>query len=255
MASTQIKAVALYENAGIDATAVFSGTEVSGREKENAVDWQEYTVFEVEAGTTTLTWTLDSAQPIDAVAIYHASMGAGIGATVEVEVNAGGWATIDTVVLDGSGHVRFLQFDTIGGATEIRWTFTVSGGSLLVRQLMAGLQLEMYKGQWSGISPGTLLSGIVKTNMISSSGALIGANVRRTVRQMEITLDMLSESWVRNEWAAFAEHMQGKPCVFSWNPTEWPREAVWAAATEIKAPSNSSIAPSMQVSMPLVVRG
>lgn len=248
------KAIALYDNAGVDATAVYSGTEVSGFGKENAVDWQEYSLFEVEVGTNTLTWTFGSARSIDCFALWHADVPTGAACTVTLEVNTGAWVTVGSVTLDTSGNMRIERITEQTGVTAVRFVFAVSFDAVRFRQLMAGSELEMYKGQHQGVAPGTLTHGIVRTNVIATAGAILGASVRRTSKQMEISLSLLSETWVDGDWEAFAQHASTKPFAFLWDPDNRPRDAVWATANNIVAPRFADPNPSMEVSMPLTVR-
>lgn len=245
--------IVLYDNVGDGATPSYTGTEIDGQGKENAADWQEYTLFSVETGSTTLTWTLAAAATIDAIAVYHADRGDTSG-TVTIDVYTGSWYNVATVTLDDLGNMRLETFTSVSSVTQIRFVFAITDGPLLIRQLMAGEALQMYKGQFQGVRPGTLPGGAIRTNVISSTGAIIGSNVRRTVRTMEISLSLLSEDWVRTQWTAFAEHAERKPFAYLWDPDVQTRDAVWAAASEIVPPEYGSPSPSMTARMPLVVR-
>jgi hypothetical protein len=106
-------------------------------------------------------------------------------------------------------------------------------------------------GQWADITPPTLYSGVVLSNVIAENGSILGRNVRRAEKKGELSLDYLDPTWVRTSWDAFAIHAARYPFFYRWDPVGHPAEVAFAAAESIQAPRNSSPPPYMSVSMPM----
>lgn len=257
----------LYDDIARKSTSsyVYSGTEVSGFDVENAFDLRSFSKFRQTAGTQTITITVGEDITLNEWFAYWVNPLYSGASTFEIkiEVDTGsGYVTADTFNpatfndQNRYGNVRMREIGpySLELGDQVRYSFTVpSGETLDIRSLMAGERLEFEIGQHSNIAPGSFTGGLVTTNTISINGSALGRAVRRQSKSMEIELEYLSDTWVRTYWEPFAEHASTNWFAYSWDEDGHPNDAVFASATEINRPENSSPIPKLSVTMPLEV--
>ena len=155
---------------------------------------------------------------------------------------------------DSRGELRVFIFNntTILSGRKLRFEFQIGSDPLLVRQLVAGQRLSLQMGQYAGISPPRLLSGIVQSNTIAQNGSILGRNVRRLERNNSIDLQYLTESWIRDNWDPFARHASRFAFIYQWNHNDYPDEVAFATG-EVQPPVNSMPPGHMSVTMPMKI--
>jgi hypothetical protein len=232
----------------------YTGTETAGFERQNAWDWFDWSSFRPSLGTSSLEVTLPAGATVDAAVLFSGGIaGLATSVSVEYETAPAVWASLGTFGAPAAGMVWLdIGSTAIGVGRKVRFLFTGVTGTIDVRQVTVGARLSFPTGQWSGMAPPTLTSGVVTETVISIAGSMLGRNVRRMEKTAEIALDYLEQSWVRATWEPFAQHATRFSFWYRWNPTEYPAEIALAGAMEIKAPTNGK-QPFMSLSMPLKV--
>lgn len=232
----------------------YSGVGVVGRAAQNAVDWRDFSLFEVDANsTTTLDITLPNGGTIDAWSIYVANYTGNVSHGVELYYESS--PSIFTLLGDISaagGTLSLNQFSeiTVAAGRKIRFSFAIGTATMLVRQLVVGKCLEFERGQWVDITSPNFSQGIISDNIISVNGSAIARNIRRLSRSVTISLDLLNKDWMRNFWEPFQAHAARYAFIYQWSPTLYPNEVAFALAKEINPPVQNS-RDFMSITMPL----
>lgn len=245
----------LYNNVLRDYSSIsYSGTGVAEKGPVNAVDWRDFSLFEVDASSTTiLDFTIQTTSVIDAVSLYVTNY-TGTGSN-SIELQCESSASVFTSLVTTSSAGGKLTFDTFSEVTitaglRIRFIFTTGTESLNIRQLVVGKHLEFNRGQWSGVTPPNFTSGNVSENIISVNGSIIARNNRYLERSATIDMNYLNNAWMRTYWEPFQLHATKYPFIYQWSPSEFPNEVAFAAASKVNPPVQDSIN-FMSVSMPL----
>lgn len=251
-----VLAEVLYDNALRDDDITYSGAVTLGFEPENAVDWRDFSLFRPAVGTSTFDVIVPANHTIDTAYLWPLiNSGASItSVAIQYESAPATFTTLYTFtpttnsILSG----KFGAVTVLAGR-KVRVVFTGVVGDFDIRQVTVGRRLQFPIGQWVGVAPPSLVSGVVMENVISVNGSVIARNVRRTEKKAMINLNYLEQSWVRNTWDPFAQHATRYAFWYSWNPVGYPAELAFAVAEEISAPTNSTPVPRMAVEMPLRV--
>lgn len=251
----------LYENAYTQTgvTVAYSGTELDGFNKENAIDYKDFSTFQPEVSATTdLDVTVAATRDIDCWSFFNQKTGSSgtFTMTLYYESAPSVFTQLDQVTLaDGNLELREFSSVEVVSGRRIRVTFTTGANPFYVRQLMIGEVMEMERGQYSGVNPQTLVQGIVQSNNISENGSILGTNVKRIDVKSQIDLMYCTESWIRTTWNTFSNHCAvGRSFFYAWNPSQYPDEVVFCVASKINAPKNITPTPLMSVSMPIICR-
>ena len=242
----------LYNNVLRDATTVtYSGTETSGFEKENATDYFDWTLFRTSSGSTSLDFTVGTDTDLDSVSAYVKTVGGTNSITLQYESSVSAFTTLQTYSAP-SGSLTFDTFNsvTVSSGRRIRFSI-VSATSIDIRQLWAGEYMEFQRGQWATATPPTLTQGIKVSNNISVNGSFLGRSIKRTERSGKISLEHLTQDWVRDTWEPFADHCARSPFVYLWSDnTAYSSEVGYCFAENIVVPKNAGNS-FMSVEMPL----
>lgn len=240
----------LYNNVLRDATTTtYSGSETTGFEKENAIDFFDWTLFRTSSGSTDLDFTMGANTDLDSFSIYTKTHTTSNTIALKYESGVSSFTTLQTYTAT-SGKLTMDSFNsvTVSSGRRIRISFT--GGSVDVRQLWAGEYMEMERGQWVGATSPVLNQGIKVTNSISVNGSFLGRSIKRNERSGKISLEHLTQAWVRSTWEPFTAHCAKRPFIFQWNPDTYPDEIGFCFAESIQAPQNAGNS-YMSVEMPI----
>ena len=277
----------LYRNLLRDAlSVVYSGTETVGMELENAYDLNDWSFFATQSSiSTTLEFTLPYGSLYDTIALMIVPFSTtelpdeliiGLGligqgqiglsdgeCTVTISRETGDgtnvWVDIATHTFTGTDSLWYLNLPALyvtNNNERLRMTFAnIPGSQMLIREMSVGRRLEFEIGQHANVAPPSLASGFVLTNTPSMNGSLLGRQTRRVEKVAEIKLELLSPTWVYNQWNPFALFAaKYGPFFYSWNYYSKPEDSCLVTATDIQAPINMSGKPYlMEVSMPLRV--
>ncbi|UOF83036.1 hypothetical protein [Caudoviricetes sp.] len=241
----------LYDNVFRKGTLAYSGTVTSGFEKENAVDWRDFSFFAPSSGTTALSVALTAGQSIDTACIWVGTLGGLTAITVDYESAPSVFTTLATISSPVVGF-NFVTFASVAVATgrQVRVNFVDAAGTSRIRQVTVGPRLTFPIGEWVDKTPHALQSGLVMDNIISMNGSIIARNVRRVEKSGAINLEYLTEAWVRTYWEPFITHAINYPFWYRWSPRDYANDVIFAAAQEIQAPKNGGEIGRMTVGMP-----
>lgn len=254
------QSVVLYENnltEGVSSVA-YSGTEISGFEKENAYDYLDFSTFKPQvSATTNLDFTMGGSQTINSIGMFIKKVGgSGLNIVLQYESSPSTYTTLGTYN-DVDGDLTFNTFGqvTVSSGRKIRLEITSDATQYEIRQLFVGPRLLFQRGQYVGVNPPTMRQGTILNNSISVNGALIGSTVKREKITTRIEQEFLTESWARANWEQFSERAsKGKGFFYQWNPTDYPDEVVYCMAQKVDAPENISPTPLMRAGLTAICR-
>lgn len=250
------KSLVLYNNLlrQSGATLSYSGTGVVGREEGNAIDWRDFSLFEVDASAITeLEITLPDGGTFDSWSIYVANY-TGTGnqsISLEYESSPSTFTPVDSQSLAG-GKLTFESISqiTVAAGRKVKFIFDVGTATMLIRQLVVGNSLEFERGQWDGVTPPNFTQGAVVDNIISVNGSVIARNLRHLERSASINLSHIDKDWMRTNFEPFQVHATRYAFIYKWSPVEYPNEIAFSVAKDIVAPQHDRYR-FMSVSMPL----
>jgi len=89
-------------------------------------------------------------------------------------------------------------------------------------------------------------------NNETNQGHFVGRSIIRRGIETEISLSLVREAWVRNQWEPLLDHAELRPLYLVWSPVHWPDEAafVWSRGA-IPKPRYTNAAGFMEVSLPV----
>ena len=250
----------LYETNLVEgvSSVAYSGTEISGFEKENAYDYLDFSTFKPQvSATTNLDFTLNADKQISSIGMFIKKVGgSGLNIILKYESSPSTYTTLGTYN-DVDGDLTFNTFGqvTVSSGRKIRLEITSDATQYEIRQIIVGPYLEFQRGQYVGVNPPTMIQGRVLNNSISVNGALIGSTVKREKVTTRIEQEFLTESWARSSWEAFSSRASsGKGFFYQWNPSQYPSEVVYCMAQKVDAPENISPTPLMRAGLTAICR-
>ena len=253
----------LYDNALKKAgvTIAYNGTDYSGFEYTNAIDYKDFSLFQLEPSQNrNLEFTMAADTDINKWGLFAKYTG-GAGNFIvriyyEQTVGMADYVLLDSMTnADGALRLEGFSGVTVLSGAKIRIRFEVGSGTFYIRQIMVGEVMDMERGQYVGVNPPTLSQGIVQSNNLSENGSILGSNIKRIDVKSKISLKYCTETWVRDDWDPFAIHAsKGRGFFYQWNPTEYSGEVVYCVASKVSDPKNMSPTPLMSVDMDLICR-
>lgn len=117
--------------------------------------------------------------------------------------------------------------------------------------VFAGIVLEMQRPcSYGGHSPIVLSSRTEYNNSVSDSGQWLGRTITRRGVESSYDWQLLTASFVRDNFMPFVEHAKTKPFFMAWRPDYYPDDVVYGWTSDDITPSNRGGATSfMSVSM------
>jgi hypothetical protein len=249
----------LYDNKlrRSDSVITFSGTVTPGQLPRNAYDWRDFSIFQVTGSEiVALDAKWDEEVTFNTWGFYaekYSPLGATVKLQVETAAGSGLYTDVDEVTVNHETFLFMRAVDTQTVAPGVQTRVEIDNGAdiMHVRQIVYGTRLDFPIGQHQGIKPPTLVYGIAIDNNIAVNGSILGRGFRRMERKTDIVLEYLEPSWVRTYWEPFSKHMVRFGCFYSWDPSGYPTEVVFAVAPNINPPENAHNNGRMSVSMPL----
>ena len=240
-----VQAQILYQNLlAPPASVTYSGTVVVGFDPINAYDWRDFTLFQSQAAATLVLDMASASAWSDSIVIWGPASAGTNGVTVEQSNDGTTWT--DPLVTGNMPLANPYWFNFAFTKRYLRLTFA---GAAQYRQITVGTKLTFPMGQWLDVSPPMLVQGVVVENQISVNGSIIGRNLRRFEKTGQLSLDYLSQSWVRSVWDPFVQSAIRYPFWWRWNPVGYPTEIGFAVADSINAPKNTAPLPTMHADM------
>jgi len=244
----------LYDSAlhRFKASLSYDGTLVEGFDPENAVDWRDFSLFRADTGTTHLKVQTTAAINLDSFVFWLTALPASVTLYVETSPDDAVWTTRATVAV--TSLLQWADFTSVAVASGDYIRVRIangSGGAIDFRQISVGLKLQFPVGQWNGIAPPTLYSGVVVENVTAVNGSIIGRNVRRLEKSGKLDINLLDPTWIRTYYDPFQRHAGRFAFWYRWHPVGYPTEVAFAAANDIVAPTNDRPGPKMKIEMPM----
>jgi len=257
----------LWDNLLTTGTPTYSGTEVSGFEKENAVDTLDFSMFRVTkagAGTQTLDYVWGSAVVIDHAAWFLKvpdSSPSSYTITLSLETANGSAVfnvfmsmTFTTGVATEVLRARSWGPHTLAAGARARWTVTVPAGGILdIRELYLGRALVFPIGQHVSAVPFGFTGGGVSGTVVSTGGCVLARTLTRVTKSATIKLEYLTNEWVTAFWEPFAVHARKRGFFYLWDMEDHPSHCAYAIASSVPFPQNTMPVPTMSVSMELTI--
>ncbi len=249
----------LYDNLLRDpdlSSLTYDGTEVVGFEKENAIDWRDWSLFRVEGGvgTTTLEAKFGDDHVLDSASWYIKEPTETLTMRVLYESLPAFFTLLAEFTSLTDPLILLKTFDevTLLSGRRLRFEFNDPVGvDQDVRQVAAGTVLAFPIGQHQGIAPPNLRGEFVVSNTIGVNGSFLGRDKVRADLQGEIDLEFVApQTWVRDEWIPLMEHAERFAFFYAWDLDGFPDEVVFAWARSTPRPSNTGPSAKMTTNLP-----
>ena len=231
----------------------YSVAEVAGFEKENAVDWRDFSLFRAATGTTELDGLLSADGDVDTFSWYIKTPSTDYTFKLQYESAPATFtdlATVDTSVDPLIGMKTFNKVTVLNGRkirVQLIGLTTVED----IRQFTAGVRLDFPIGQHQGIRPPNLRGRFVMSNLIGVNGSFLGRDKIRADIQGEIELEFVQpQTFVRDLWLAMMEHAERFAFFYAWDLDGFADEVVFAWARDTPRPLNSGPNEKMLVELP-----
>ncbi len=243
-----------YENLAETASLVTASSEATGFDKENAYDRRTDDWWKPTAGgTSTLTFDLGSAKPVDYGAFYAHDLHTQ-GATIELRYSTDNFAADDNLAATSTPTTSAPVIKVFTSLSKRYWQWKITGASnaQVLGVVSFGARLDSPDGPTPGFQPPTFArTPDIMTNR-AERGAIVGRRMNRRGVKFKVDLALLTTAWVRANWPAFQDHFEIKPFFLLWDAANYPDEAVYCWTDKrVPAPSYSH-AMFMKISMPLL---
>jgi hypothetical protein len=209
----------------------------------NAIDWKDWTLFEVQEGTSDIVIRLPYDFSYDSWAwfVKQPTAGADVDWSMRPywESAPGVFSPLSPAIsprANGLGMATFTaQVIPANKAFLIRF-IVPTGQALYVRQVAQGASLIPPIGQQVGVAPPSLQQSWKLSNGMSVNGSLISRSLVRLVKEYNIDLEYLTPAFVSDLWKPFCTHALKYPFFFRWSPRNYPLDCMFAAANSVPAP-------------------
>ena len=246
----------LYDSRFRDDAVILSynAAEVAGFEKENAVDWRDFSLFRAAIGTTELDALLAADGDVDSFSWYIKKPATDYTFKLQYESAPTVFtdlATVDTSVDPLIGMKTFGKVTVLNGR---KLRVELIGLALVedIRQLTAGVRLDFPIGQHQGIRPPNLRGEFVTSNVIGVNGSFLGRDKVRADIRSDVDLEFVQpQTFVRDLWVPFMEHAERFAFYYAWDLDDFPNEIVFAWALDTPRPTNSGPQNKMMVRLPM----
>jgi len=223
-------------------------TDVAGFDGVHAMDWVDFTIARLPAGSDrrlTATNAAGTSFAVNTAALYYRPFS---GMTVTVNVKSHSGTTLATLALDGTKAFAWLSFadhNVLNGQT-VYLQFVVTGGSFDLRQAFLGPVLAYSvaaNSPQAGVSknprPPIFQGAAQPRNNLSVNGSFLGRNIRAQNRTGTIEIDYVLPAWIRATWEPFVTHATSKTWFYAWDYDNYPTEVVFCGASEIIPPEST----------------
>lgn len=200
---------------------------------DNAVDWFPADYFKPDAAASAITMKFynATAMTIDYIALAKHDL-ATLGARVKVEYSNTGFTGMTTALAataipdDG---VFFKSFTQVSGK-YIMLTFDRADAAAIqamIGMVLIGAMFDTGKYAQIGFAPLLIDADAGNTN-VSMEGNWLGKSIRKVAGDLPVDFKLIDEAWTRTYWQPLMTHLQKKPCVVSWDETNYPDDAALA---------------------------
>lgn len=197
-----------------------------------------------------ITWTLNTTEDIDYVAVANHNFGSGaITISVETQVTDGGpWGEVSSEVLltqDGPVIFRFDPQAVYGVRLRMQPTGTAPQAAVMYVGKLLVLQRRTYVGH----TPIPYGRNTDISNGRSENGHFLGRVVLREKLNTSVSLQNLFPSWYRTHMEPFIIAAREVPFFYNWRPQDYPLETGFCWLTADAQPSNQRPNGMMQIDL------
>ena len=240
-----------YENLLTTAT-VTASTEEGANVVENAYDYRLDDYWQPTAATShVIQIDLGAATDVDYIAFYSSDFAAMAGSTITIKADTTATPTTTRATYTvAAGGLARMDIFTLFSFRYVSLTIaTTAAQSPKFQMISIGARLDVERGLRDGFMPPNLGSRTKPETNISENGYFIGRSLESSAVKFSMSLNNLSESWVRTNWPALLAHMERYPLFILPQPTDYPEEAIFAWTTGRVSSPRYQEATMMQVSL------
>lgn len=197
-----------------------------------------------------VTWTLNTAEDIDYVAIANHNFGSGaITLSVETQETDGGvWTEVSSeVLLTQNGPIVF-RFDP-QAVYAVRLRMQPTGVAPQAAVMYVGKLLVLQRRIYVGHTPIPYGRNTRISNGRSENGNFLGRVVLGEKLTTAVSLQNLTPSWYRSNMEPFVAAAREVPFFFNWRPQDYPLETGFCWLTADAQPANQRPNGMMQVDL------
>lgn len=183
------------------------------------------------SSSQTLTASDADTNAVDSLGIYGDGI-EGLGVDVSYSQDGLTYTEVLNDTIDKDGASLFL-FDSAVLAKYWVINFTIaSGAGCKIRNIALGESLELERCIMGSFSP----SPYNRVSSLISSKSGVAQHLSKKLIfegfETQINLNMISSEWGRNQLQTFVNHARRSAYYFSWNPEEYPSEAIYGWTDE-----------------------
>lgn len=197
---------------------------------DGALTYLTYDFWEFTGTQTLLVDGADTA-PVDSFGIYGDGL---VGVEVEIgySTDSAEYTTIYTGTITQDGATLFV-FDEAILSPYWQILFTVGSDSdCKVRNMLLGQSLEFERCLMGTFAPSPYNR---QSKLISSGSGDAQFLSKRFIYEgfeTQVNLNMMSKEWARYQFQLFVDHALRSAYFFSWNPVDYPSEAIYGWTDE-----------------------
>ncbi len=248
----------LYDNVFFGGSITSTVASGDGTDDSEAFDWLDYT-FRTVAATTTFSVDTAATGTIDYAALYAEGTSDFTGTfavDIEDSPGAGTFTNYVSEALTGGELLRMWALSSsqaVAAGQEVRVIITVTTGSIKIRNAAAGKVLASPIGQKDGIMRASFAGDSRYDQKMSINGSILGRQVIRQEKSQEIMWEYLSDTYLQDEWQAFAKAAETHAFFYAWDNDRFPQEVSFAVAESVGVPMNMSNPNCRRVTMQIKV--
>lgn len=204
--------------------ALTASSETTDNPAANLTVPSTYARWEASAAADqTLTVTLNSANPVDYIAIAGHNLGsAGITVAVETDTGSGYSAYVPATTVDNDGPLIIQLAPKY--LTGIKVKLATGSAAPYISTFYVGRLLKLQRRIYVGHSPLSLNVNDEVTIGRSERGHFLGRVILSSTAQGSINLQNLSPDWVREHLMPWRRAGRDQPFFFAWRPHKYPDE-------------------------------
>lgn len=201
-----------------------------------------------------ITLALDTNEEVDYIGIArHNFYTAQIPVSIEIldsDASPDTWTEVISEVIPPSDGPLIFRF-TPQGITSIRIRLQPGSAQPQAAVVYAGKLLILQRRIFVGHRPITLNSDLSVVSHRSINGHFLGRIVLSEKTGVSISMQNLTEAWIRSNWNTFRLAAQDSPFFFAWRPSDYPYETGYCWCVNDPKPENQSANGLMSVDIEL----
>lgn len=210
----------LYDNALAECSSLTASSSATDNPVDLLADWKPYTSWKPASGSShTITAIWATERTITGWACWGHNLKTLSGSVLVEYWTGSAWATLIASYTPTTDDTIYQVAAASVSTLKIRWTFTASA-SLEICILCVGSELLPEVGLRSGWSPPHLAQKQTTLPSVSRSGQWLGVSVEQESADLTLTLEDVTEAWIRASWLPFKAACQTRPFFLRWCSTD-----------------------------------